>query len=338
MVWAAVLSVALLLANGAFVALEFALVGARFSRLEPLAADGRRSARLAVVAMRRLNVQLAGAQLGITLASLSLGYVAEPLVVHALEDLLALGPVPPAVGRVVSLVLGIGVVVFLHMVVGEMVPKNLAITAPERTLLVLARPNQWYLRVVGPLVWLLNAIALAGVRLLRVTPRDAVDTVPTADDLARMLDESHRLGLIEGGAQRLLTGVLEFGSRTVAAVMVPPEAIVALDDTTTVAEAEALVASSGHSRLPMVASGGEPLGFVHAKDLLALGEGMANRPVPMRLVRSMPVVGSDASLDEVMGTMRRTGKHMALVSDGQITGLVTMEDLLEELVGDIADG
>jgi len=340
MLAAAVLSVVLLLLNGAFVALEFALVGARYSRLEPMAAQGRRSAVLAVAAMRRLNMQLAGAQLGITLASLSLGYVAEPLVVHALEDLLALGPIPPTLGRVVSLVLGLAFVVFIHMVVGEMVPKNLAITAPERTLLVLARPNLWYLRLLGPVVWLLNAVALAGVRLLRITPRDELESAPSADDLARMLAESHRLGLIEGDAHRLLTGVLDFGGRTAATVMVPRPSIQSVTTSTTLADAEALIASSGHSRLPVFDdSSGEPLGFVHAKDLFALSGSVGGLPIPMRLVRRMPLVPCDRPLEELLGVMRRTGVHVALVIDdaGAVDGLVTLEDLLEELVGEIID-
>lgn len=362
MATAAILSVLLLAVNGAFVALEFALVGARHSRLEPLAEKGRRSAVLAVGAMRRLNLQLAGSQLGITLASLSLGYVAEPLVVHAIEDLLAFGSVPPAVGRAVSLTLGMSLVIFVHMVVGDLAPKNIAISAPERTLLVLARPNQWYLRVFGPLVWLLNALALAGVRLLRVTPRDAVEATPTADDLTQMLAQSHRLGLIEGEAQRLLTGVLDFGDRAAIDVMVPAGRIVTITNRTTVAEAEATIARTGHSRLPLVdATSGEPLGFVHAKDLLALSESVGSLPVPLRLVRRMPLVGPGVALDGLMGTMQRTGVHIALVvgddasvgqavghdvhtglstpGDGvdRLLGLVTLEDLIEELVGDIVD-
>lgn len=362
MATAAVLSALLLALNGAFVALEFALVGARHSRLEPLAAQGRRSAVLAVGAMRRLNLQLAGSQLGITLASLSLGYVAEPLVVHAIEDLLAFGPVPPTVGRAVSLVLGMSLVIFVHMVVGDLAPKNIAITAPERTLLVLARPNQWYLRVFGPLVWLLNALALAGVRLLRVTPRDHVESTPTADDLTRMLAESHRLGLIEGEAQRLLTGVLDFGDRSAADVMVPAGRIVTITNGTTVAQAEHTIARTGHSRLPVSdATSGEPLGFVHAKDLLALSGSVGSLPVPLRLVRRMPLVGPQVALDELMGTMQRTGVHIALVvtdtsgpvasggadkpvgrqeagaASAEVVGLVTLEDLIEELVGDIVD-
>jgi CBS domain containing-hemolysin-like protein len=343
MIAAAVLSVMLLMANAGFVAMEFALVGARSTRLEPLAAEGRRSAVLALAAMRKLNLQLAGAQLGITLASLSLGYVTEPLVVHGIEDLLGFTPLSEVVIGVVAFVVGLGLVVFAHMVVGEMVPKNLAITAPERTLMLLVRPNRWYLAVFGPVVWVLNSIANVGMRILRITPRNEMGSAPSADDLARMLLESHREGLIERDAQRLLTGVLDFGDTTVADVMVLRDGIVSVTEATTVAEAEQLVATTGHSRLPVfAASGSEPLGFVHAKDLLGLSANAGPMALPLRLVRRMPVVARDRSLEEVLVGMQGTGVHVALVvdgpdADGSVVGLVTLEDLLEELVGDITD-
>lgn len=343
MIAAAVLSVVLLAANAGFVALEFALVGARSTRLEPLAAEGRRSAVLALGAMRKLNLQLAGAQLGITLASLSLGYVTEPLVVHGIEDLLGFTPLSEVVIGVVAFVVGLGLVVFAHMVVGEMVPKNLAITAPERTLMLLVRPNRWYLAVFGPVVWLLNSIANVGMRILRVTPRNEMDSAPSADDLTRMLAESHREGLIERDAQRMLTGVLDFGDRSVAEVMVSRDRIVSVTEATTVAEAEQLVATTGHSRLPVFdQSGSEPLGFVHAKDLLGLSANAGPMALPLRLVRRMPVVAQDHSLEEVLLGMQGIGVHVALVvgssdDEGSVVGLVTLEDLLEELVGDITD-
>lgn len=343
MIAALVLSVVLLALNAAFVALEFALVGARRTRLEPLADQGRRSAVLALGAMRKLNVQLAGAQLGITLASLSLGYVTEPLVVHGIEDLLGFTPMSEVVIGVIAFVVGLGVVVFAHMVVGEMVPKNLAITAPERTLMLLVRPNRWYLVVFGPVVWLLNSIANLGMRALRITPRNEMELAPSANDLTRMLAESHREGLIEGDAQRLLTGVLDFGDRAVAEVMVQRDQIVSVTEATTVAEAERLVATTGHSRLPVFDhAGSEPLGFVHAKDLLGLSANAGPMALPLRLVRRMPVVAVDRSLEDALVGMQGAGIHVALVVDhttvgGSVVGLVTLEDLLEELVGDITD-
>jgi CBS domain containing-hemolysin-like protein len=332
-------SVLLLGLNAGFVALEFALVGARRGRLEPLAAGGSRGAELGLAAMRDLNRQLAGAQLGITLASLSLGYVAEPLVVHALEDLLGLSDLPEVATRVVAIVAGLGVVVFAHLVVGEMAPKNVAITAPERTLVWLARPNRVYLWVVGPIVWFLTAIANAAVRLLGIRPRSTIEEGLSAADLSRVVAELRQHGAIEADAAELLTGVLDFGGRTAASVMVPAPAIVSVPAGVTAGEAEALVASSGHSRLPVVdPDSGEPLGFIHAKDLLALSAAAATRPLPLRLVRRMPVVVPEARCEDLLVGMRRLGVHVAaVVANGTVVGLVTLEDLLEELVGEITD-
>ena len=333
---AGVVSVVLLAANAAFVAIEFALVGARPSRLAGLAEGGSRTAGMALASLRRLDYQLAGSQLGITLASLSLGYVAEPLVVDSLEHLLGLAPVPEVVSAVVAFALGLGAVVFVHMVVGEMVPKNIAITAPERTLRTLTWPNRWYLVVAGPLVWFLNGIAALVVRLVGVVPRQTLGVDIGREGLVAMLEESRRHGAIERGAQRLLAGVLEFGGGTVAGVMVPWDQVSSVVTTTSVAEAEAVVAASGHSRLPVVESDGTPVGFVHAKDLLALSSAAASLRLPLRLVRRVSVVPPDQPLEDLLFRMRSTGVHLALVAERErLVGLVTLEDLLGELLGDI---
>lgn len=335
--WVALLvSIGLLGANAAFVAVEFALVGARPSRLAGLADAGSRRAALALGSLRRLDYQLAGSQLGITLASLSLGYVAEPLVVQTLENVFSLAPLPEVVSVVVAFALGLGAVVFVHMVVGEMVPKNIAITAPERTLLALAWPNRWYLFVSGPLVWFLNAVAAAAVRLVGVVPRQSLAADIGREGLVAMLEESRRHGAIERGAQRLLAGVLEFGGGTVGSVMVPWADVSAVTTTMTVAEAEAVVAASGHSRLPVVGDDGTPVGFVHAKDLLALSAAAADLRLPLRLVRRVSVVPPDQPLDDLLFRMRSTGVHLCLVSGpAGAAGLVTLEDLLGALLGDI---
>jgi CBS domain containing-hemolysin-like protein len=321
--WVALLlSVVLLAANAAFVAVEFALVGARPSRLASLAEGGSRRAGLALGFLRRLDYQLAGSQLGITLASLSLGYVAEPLVVHTLENLFGLTPIPEVASAVVAFALGLGAVVFVHMVVGEMVPKNVAITAPEPTLLA----------------WLLNAVAALVVRRVGIVPRQALAVDMGREGLVAMLEESRRHGAIERGAQRLLAGVLEFGGGTVGSVMVPWAQVSAVTTETTVADAEDAVAASGHSRLPVVDPDGAAVGFVHAKDLLALSSAAADLRLPLRLVRRVAVVPPTQPLDDLLLRMRSTGVHLALVAaEERLVGLVTLEDLLGELLGDLGD-
>jgi CBS domain containing-hemolysin-like protein len=340
-VGALVAAVLLLGANAFFVASEFALVAAQRTRVEPLAAGGSRAARAALDAMGDLNVQLAGAQLGITMASLGLGVVAEPAVARTLEGPLeAVFDPPAAVVHAVAFVIALTIVVFLHLVLGEMVPKNVAIAGPERTLLVLALPNKVYVTMFGPLIRVLTGAANLVVRAGGVEPRSELATAHTAEEFASMLAHSRHEGEIGDFQADLLTGVLDFDARPVSLVMVRRADIVSIEAGCTVAEAEALAVSSGHSRLPVRAGQGDDLtGFLHTKDLLSLSSAARSRPVPQRLVRRMLRVPTDRSLGELLLAMRSARTHVAVVVDGEgrTCGLVTLEDLLEELVGDIRD-
>ena len=332
---------ALLLANGFFVAVEFALIASRRTKLEALAEQGGTSARIALGAMRHLNVQLAGAQLGITMASLLLGYVAEPAVAGLIEDLTStFVHLPERVLSTIGFVVALTIVAFLHMVIGEMVPKNVAIADPERTLLALAWPNRAYVTVFGPVLRVLNAMSNAGVRLLGVEPRDELATAASADELAMMLGASRDEGLIQEVAHQLLTGALDLGDRSITTVMVPRDGIVWLPRTATPPEAEALVLSSGHTRLLVAGDGvDDVLGFVHAKDLLTLGGAARHRPLPLGRVRRMLVLGSRTSLDDALLAMQQARVHVAVVADadGHTLGIATLEDVIEALVGDIRD-
>jgi len=339
-VWPFVIAVVLLLANGFFVAVEFSLVGSRRTKLEPMAEAGSRRADRALDAVGDLNVQLAGAQLGITIASLGLGFVAEPAVAHLLQRLFGFTGLSDGVSHSIAVVVGLAIVVFLHMVVGEMVPKNYTLADPEGTLLRVVTLDRAYLAVFRPVVRVLTWLAGLGLRMLRVEPRTELATAHTAEELAVMLSASHEEGLIEDFAADLLAGVLDFGGRDVGAAMVPRERICWIDRDTTVAEAEAVVVEHGHSRLPVVGRDlDEVLGFVHAKDLLTLAPEAATGPVPLRLVRRMLVVPRERSAEDLLLSMRRSRVHLALVveHDGTTAGLITLEDLLEELVGDILD-
>lgn len=335
------LAVVLLLANGFFVAVEFALIASRRTKLEAMAAQGSARARLAVGSMRHLNVQLAGAQLGITMASLLLGYVAEPtvagLIEGAIEDVVT---IPEGVLHTIGFVVALTIVAFLHMVVGEMVPKNVAIADPERTLLALALPNRAYVTVFGPLLRVLNRLSNAGVRLLGIEPRDELATAASADELAIMLGASRDEGLIEDMAHQLLKGALDLGDRSITTVMVPRDGIVWLPRSATPAEAEALVVASGHTRL--LVAGDEVddiLGFVHAKDLLTMSGAARRRPLPLGRVRRMLVLGAATSLDDALLAMQQDRRHVAVVADdeGRTLGIATLEDVIEALVGDIRD-
>jgi len=331
----------LLLANGFFVAVEFALIASRRTKLEALAEEGSSRARLAVGAMRHLNVQLAGAQLGITMASLLLGYVAEPAVAGLIEDATStFVHLPERLLTTIGFVVALTIVAFLHMVIGEMVPKNVAIADPERTLMALAWPNRAYVTVFGPVLRVLNALSNAGVRALGVEPRDELATAASADELALMLGASRDQGLIEEVAHQLLTGALDLGDRTITTVMVPRDGIVWLPRTATASEAEALVVSSGHTRLLVAGEGVDDiLGFVHAKDLLTLAGPARQNPLPLGRVRRMLVLGSRTSLEDALLAMQQARVHMAVVAggDGHTLGIATLEDVIEALVGDIRD-
>jgi CBS domain containing-hemolysin-like protein len=316
-------------------------MASRRTALEAMAEQGSARARVALASMRHLNLQLAGAQLGITMASLLLGYVAEPAVSSLIEDgIEVFGEVPSGLLHTIGFVVALTIVSFLHMVIGEMVPKNIAIAEPERTLLALAVPNRIYVVVFGPLLKLLNGLSNAGVRLFGVEPRDELATSASAQELWAMLGESRAEGLMDDVAHQLLTGSLRLRAREVTTVMVPREHLVWLHRAATPADAEEASVRSGHSRLLVAGDGVDDiLGFLHVKDLLTIPADARGRPIPLRLVRRMVVLGPGTLLDDALLAMQRARLHLGVVVDetGATLGLVTLEDVIEALVGDIRD-
>jgi CBS domain containing-hemolysin-like protein len=337
--WLLVLAVVLLLANAFYVAVEFALVASRRAALEPLAEAGDRRARRSLTAIADLNFQLAGSQLGITMASLGLGAVAEPALAHVIETALEPIGLPEGVLRGIGFVVALAIVVFLHLVVGEMVPKSVAIAAPERVLMTCAGLNRAYVTVFGPVIRLLNGLASLGMRLLRVEQSDERVTIHTADELARLLAESREEGLLEKTAHDLLSGALGMGARTLGTITVATDRVVSVHQDETVAAAERLVVEHGVSRLLVLDPAHRPVGFVHAKDLLAVPADARRRPLPLARIRRVLVLPSAMALDEVLVAMQRARTHVAAVveDDGRWCGLATLEDVLESVVGDIVD-
>jgi CBS domain containing-hemolysin-like protein len=335
-------TVALLLANGWFVAVEFALIGARRTKLEQEAQAGSRAAGVGLALIDELSIQLAGAQLGITIASLLLGYVAEPAIAHLIEALVE--PVvhlPESVLHTLGFVVGLSVVVLAHMVIGEMVPKNLTLADPERALRLLALPTRAITTVLRPAIWLLNTMANGGQWLLRVERKDTLSDIHSAEEFATMLAASREEGLIAEDQHELLASALGFGSAPVSSVMVPRDRVVHVRRETPVAEIERTLVRSGHSRLPVVGADlDEVLGFIHAKDLLTVRPDGRDQPLPSRLIRTEIVeIDQDRPVEEAMVEMRRRRRHLGIAQGegGVTTGLVTLEDLVEELVGDIRD-
>lgn len=337
-----VAAVLLLVANGFFVAIEFALLASRTSRLEPMAHAGDDPrASVALDAIRDLQPQLAGAQLGITMASLGLGYVAEPAVAELLESAIeAFVHLPSGVLHTISFLVALSIVVTLHMVVGEMVPKNLAIASPERVARILAPIHTAYVTLFKPLVWFLNWMSNGVVRLLGFEPVDELNTALTVNEFHTLLAGAHEEGKIQDLERELLSGALDFRARTAGSIMVPRSRMASVPRSTTVAEIEQVVAETGHSRIPVHGVGPDDIiGFVHSKDLLRLGPDARDDQVPLEMMRRMLIVSPDQPVRDLMRAMRRARRHVALVrtDDGRLLGLVTLEDALEALVGDIRD-
>jgi CBS domain containing-hemolysin-like protein len=232
------------------------------------------------------------------------------------------------------------IIVFLHMVVGEMAPKNIAIAEPERTALWVALPLRLYANLFRPVIWALNQLANAGCRLVGVEPIDEVVAAHSADEINSMIAASARAGMLQEFKQRLLTGAIELGDRDAGSAMVPRTELKAIPRTATPAEIEALVVESGHTRIPVY---GEDLdgiiGFVNAKDLLKIAPEQRDNPLPSELIRQMLVVPESRKLRSLLVDMRRARRHVALVVDehGGTAGIVSLEDVLEEMVGEIRD-
>ncbi len=327
------LGAVLLLLNAFFVGAEFAVMSARRSQIEPRAAEGSRAARTALGAMENVSLMLACCQLGITICSLGLGAVAEPALAHLLEvPFEALG-VPEGLVHPIAFTIALSVVVYLHVVIGEMVPKNIAIAAPERSALLLATPLVWVAKALGPVIRLLNAVANGALRLLRVEPKDEVSSTYTVEQVQSIVDESRREGLLEDGG--LLAGALEFSDLLARDVMVPLADVITVPGTGTSDDVERLVGQTGYSRYPVTGGAGALIGYLHLKDVLVSGDLELSA-----MARAMQVVGGDAEVEDVLAAMQRSGLHVGRVVDeaGSTLGVLFLEDIIEELVGEIRDG
>ena len=340
--WGALgLAAVLLTLNGFFVAAEFALLAARRSRIEQLAAEGDRRAVSALAGIRELTLMLAGAQLGITMCSLGLGAVAEPAIAHIVEALLGeLISLSETALHVIGFTLGLSLVVFLHMVVGEMAPKSWAISDPERSSLLLARPFRTFVRVFQPIIWFLNSVANVVVRLVGVEPQDERAMAHSPTDLILLLDESAGHGDIKAEDHQLLTRSLELSGLTAADAMTVRRDIVSMPAEATAAEVAAEAHRTGRTRIVIHENDLDHcLGFIHAKDLLRLENGVWATTSARSMIRPLMVTPEHHRLEDLLVEMRSERKHISVAVDehGVVVGLVTLEDVFEELIGDFDD-
>ena len=333
---ALLLAAVLIAGNGFFVAVEFALLAARQTKLTGLAETSRR-ARSALRAARQLPLMISGCQFGITICSLGLGAVAEPAVAALLEPAFAAIGLPGALLHPLAFALALLLTSVLHMLLGEMVPKNVALAGPERAAMLLAPPLLGFVRLFRPAIVALTAAATGLLRLLKVEPVDEGGHTYTAGQVAGLVDEARREGLLDSEEHGHVVEALSFGERTARAVLLPTERLVTVPEAVTPAAVEDRVAATGFSRFP-VAGDGRLLGYVHLADVLHVPTARRNRPLPPRTVRPLPQVGADTPLHEVLALLQRTGAHLAeVVHAGRPLGVVALEDVLEELVGEVRD-
>ncbi|HET9143662.1 hemolysin family protein [Actinophytocola sp.] len=330
----------LLLGNGFFVGAEFAIITARRDRLEALAEDGHRRARTVIAAGRQLPLLIAGAQLGITVCSLALGALAEPVVAHLLERPFASLDIPAAVLHGVAFAVALAIVAALHTVIGEMVPKNLAIAGPERAAMLLVPLHFGFCRLVHPVLGLFTAISQGVLKLIHVEPKDELESAYTHDELATLIAESSREGLLDVAEHRRLAQTLSTTGRTVADVLVPLPEVRTVPVNPTVGEVEQAVAETGFSRFPVRMPDGRLNGYLHVKDVLDLAGEPGTTPVPWARVRGLPELPGDSRVDEALAVLRRAQSHLgkAVGPDRTVLGVVALEDLVEEYVGTVRDG
>lgn len=331
--------VVLIAATAFFVAAEFSMVAVERSRLEAMAAEGNRAAQAALVVHRRLSFHLSGAQLGLTIVSLVLGFVAEPTLARAIQPLLVrVLADQPAHAVAVGLALALATV--LSMVVGELIPKNLVLARPVRAALLLARPLRLFSAVLGPFIRLGNGTANSLVRRFGIEPLEELASARSLEELAVLIRSSAEEGKLEGEQAALLTRSIRFGEKTAAEALVPRLAVQAVSSDASITDLVAAAVASGFSRFPVYGADLDDLvGLVHVKDIYRLLPAARGSTSVSAIMTEPLAVPETRSLRDVFDDLRRTGLHLAVVVDehGGTTGIITMEDLLEEIVGEIAD-
>lgn len=326
------LALVFLLGNAFFVGAQFALITARRDQIEPLAAAGGRAARATLAQLRTLSRMLAGSQLGIAVCSLGLGAVAEPAFAHLVEAALDPIGVPGSLLHPVAFVIALAFVSFCHMVLGEMVPKNLALAGPVRAALWLGPLMAVWVRVTRPVLVVVSALANGVLRLFGVEPKEELGGSYTTEELSDIFTESASEGLLDREEQRRLQAALRIEQTTAADLLRPIAETTSIGSDATAREVEQLVSVSGFSRFP-VREGDRFTGYVHAKDVLSIPDDQFDQPLPISIRRAMVTVAPNEPVAGVLTAMRRSATHLARVEVGERTlGMVTLEAVLRAVV------
>jgi CBS domain containing-hemolysin-like protein len=342
-IYGVVLTLLLLATNAFFVGAEFALISARRDRLQGMVEQGKRSAVTVLRAGEQLPVMLAGAQLGITICSILLGRIGEPAVGHLLRKPFSTIGISDSTLHSVSFVIALSIVVTLHVLLGEMVPKNIAITGPEKAAMLLIPPYLVYMSVARPFVSFYNWCANAVLRIFGVEPKDELAVAISTVELSEMIAESRSEGLLDAEEHVRLTRALQVRSRLVSDVAIPLQdirvvPIAAPGAGPTVGAVAQALTETGYSRFPVIDGSSAFIGYLHIKDVLAYVDDYT-AVLDRSLVRPLPLVPSTLAVPDALSGLRRTNSHLALVTtDGFVTAMVALEDLVEDLVGTVWDG
>jgi CBS domain containing-hemolysin-like protein len=329
--------------NGFFVAAEFSLVSVRHTRIAELVAQGQVSAIAVQDALKNPDRVIAATQLGITLASLGLGWIGEPAVAHLLQPLVDLFPnvVQSGISHSISAGLAFAMITFLHVVVGELAPKSIALQNPEKTSLVVARPTLWSERIFKPIIWLLNGTGNALLRLIGVKPASGHELVHSVEELKMLVTASSEGGVVEPQEREMLHAVFDFGELLVGQVMIPRTEIIAVEADIPLEQIITLITESTYTKFPVYDDDLDTiLGIVHVKDILRLMQEPGwERSTARSLVREPIYVPETIPVSALLQHFQDRRQHIAIVLDeyGGTAGLVTLEDLLEEIFGEVSD-
>jgi CBS domain containing-hemolysin-like protein len=330
--------VVLLLGNAFFVGAEFSIISARRSSIEPKADAGNRAAKTTLFAMEHATLMLATSQLGITVCSLLILNVSEPSIHHLLEGPLHLTGLSDGLVSTVGFVITLVVVSFLHVVFGEMVPKNLSFSVPDRAALLLAPPLVFLARILRVVIVTLNWLTNAVVKAFGVEPKSEATSAFTVEEVQTIVAQSQREGVLLD-TTGTLRAAFEFTEKRVMDIAVTMDSLVTLNEAATPAEVERAVAQNGFSRYVLVDDRGEPTGYLHLKDVIDLDPAEYADPVPPKRIRQLISIYERTELEDALATMRRAGVHVARSFDEQGTtrGVLFLEDIIEELIGEVQD-
>ena len=344
MIWAIFLTAVLLVANAFFVAAEFSLISSRKDRLESLIEGGNRRALTVKQATEDLSVNLAAAQFGITLASVILGKVGEPAIAHMLETPAHQLGLPDNLLHPVSFVVALSLITVLHIIIGEMVPKNIALAGPESVAMLVSPFHTFFGRITRPFVVGLNWISAMILKMFGIEQQDELDSTVNPQELASMISQSRSEGLLDAEEHSRLRRALASPKRQLSEIMITADNVRSLKmsgKAPTVGELEDAVTETGYSRFPITGRKGTYLGYVHVKDVLDR-ELNPNTDRDSHLaraeIRSLMSLTPTMTISEGLREMRANSRHMAQVVDGGVQiGIVTLEDLIEEYVGTVRD-